>query len=122
MVSQFDHKPTTQVMCPRCFSYYYTVKKGRKCKPHHCTGFFKGTKDTGLGIMDAVQQALAKPVIADVILVGVTDAEGIRQMKEEGFVPLGWDGDAVIDEELHHGTKEDHEDRQAGGSEDETQG
>lgn len=115
-------KLTKQVMCPHCFSYFYTVKNGRKGKPHHCTGFFQGKKDEGLGIHDAVTQALQKPVIADVILVGVTDAQGIREMKEEGFVPLGWDGDAVIDEELHHGTEEDHEDRQAGGSEDETQG
>jgi hypothetical protein len=72
--------------------------------------------------LSGIDEILKKPLIADVILVGLTDAQGIKEMKEEGFVPLGWDGDAVIEEELHHGTKEDHEDRQAGGSEDETQG
>jgi hypothetical protein len=74
--------------------------------------------------LSGVEAILAKPTIADVILVGVTSEEGIREMKEEGFVPLGWDGDAAIEEErLYHGTREeDHEDRQAGGSEDEAQG
>lgn len=73
--------------------------------------------------LSGIDEILKKPVIADVILVGLTDEQGIREMKEEGFVPLGWDGDAVIEEErLYHGTEEDHEDRQAGGSEDETQG
>lgn len=73
--------------------------------------------------LSGIDEILKKPVISDVILVGLTDKQGIREMKEEGFVPLGWDGDAVIEEErLYHGTKEDHEDRQAGGSENETQG
>lgn len=58
---------------------------------------------------------LAKPLIHDVILVGLTDDQGIKEMKAEGFVPLGW-----TDEEIHYGTTK--EDRQAGGSEDQAEG
>jgi hypothetical protein len=77
-------------------------------------------KSIPMTLAESIDEILKKPVIADVILVGVTDAEGIQQMKEEGFVPLGLDGDAVIEEELHHGTES--KDRQAGGSEDQAQG
>lgn len=77
--------------------------------------------------LSGVEAILSQPTISDVILVGVTDEQGIREMKDEGFVPLGWDpavGAEPLDiEALYHGTEEDnHEDRQAGGSEDETQG
>lgn len=76
--------------------------------------------------LSGVEAILAKPTISDVVLVGLTDEQGIREMKDEGFVPLGWDpsdGAEPLDiEALYHGTEENHEDRQAGGSEDETQG
>ena len=82
--------------------------------------------DTLTGIEDILKQ----PVIHDAILIGVTDPEGIKEMKDEGFVPLGWDVTPLSSHEqfmkdlevLHYGTEEDHEDRQTGGSEDETQG
>ena len=77
--------------------------------------------------LSGVEALLAKPTLSDVILVGVTDEEGIREMKDEGFVPLGWDpadGVEPLDiEALYHGIEEDHhEDRQAGGSEDQAEG
>lgn len=64
---------------------------------------------------EIIKMILGKPLIHDAVLVGLTDAQGIEEMKAEGFVPLGW-----TDEELHYGSTK--EDRQAGGSEDEAKG
>jgi hypothetical protein len=67
----------------------------------------------GIEPLTGIDEILKKPLIADVILVGLTSEEGIREMKDEGFVPLGW-------EASDYGTTK--EDRQAGGSEDEAEG
>lgn len=76
--------------------------------------------------LSGIEEILKKPLVHDAILIGLTDEQGINEMKAEGFVPLGWDpadGAEPLDiEKLYHDIEENDKDRKASGSEDQAEG